>query len=1204
MKTPTYLRPILGLLMAGALAVSFTDCSCSDDDAETATSSTTDTTPTADLTLDTALTTTSIEESEALQIAATLNPHVRESALTQKRASLSKVAHLEAADVTCEAFIDDPNTTEDDSTATEPIAVEVLNVTTDPDTGHVKVGVVNPEGVDLTSENVTLHVEFNGDVIGTENGEDLEVTVNPATDLKNDDTGALDGVVPCDFYTTAAAKLEIAVLKNGVPPSQISRGDIFQMVIDGNLQSLDSDAVEAMREPLAAKFQAFAQQVTADPSAIRKASDAAMKSFFKAVVGQGTLRSEAAKGIAKGMAATFSDLGVFTADQYKEAAAIGDKSFDAQLLVTKGGFSGDVSAFERASAIARTNRDIGIQYYSALQGVGDQLQALADSFAKLDAMYATTKTMFNTILDPTTLIDSFGMSTGAFKVAFSDVMSTISQTVVGVPPGVCKNLSKSDGEAALSYTAAQLIEKVGASITDANQQAMWSNACREEMRWQGEVTNFEAKGVKVDPTTRTFTDFSAAGQAVGHTWTGEIMMGGALVAGKSVKEWTGANSMEDLRKSMSDSSVNAYSTTVKTQIATYMPAFTKSSFDEDGDGLPSAYELFAGFNPLSATTDYKSAMTTAQNQITSGAMDIANFYGFTYGAGVGVTDSSSDVNVKVCIICAGTGNCDSSKLDGANLMISGKVFRNVWFDKGLMGTTAINSGTCTPVSLPPDSSGSYQFAATGAGSSYADYLTAPGGSTIAKITAATTVTVIMTGLTVAATGTAVIADTRFTTFSNSYAGAGSTATQIFADVEDSAAAASLQPGGSAKLKIWGITSSDTVSKLAFQGSGGIELQATCGAGSSVEPREFTCTIPCETSNSGSIAVFVNGTAYYLPPKMFSAKASTCTSTTIAMTTTMVTALPMPSISNIPTTNVPPGGPFTITGLNFGSGGTVQLVKDAVATNQVTTSWSSTSIAVTVNNNTVQGAYTVRVNVTGGSSANSTVTVNVGAPAPPAPTITGFTPTSGLPGVAVTIMGSNFGATQGSSLLQLVVGTEALGVTPTTWSATSIGFQIPGPPAFVAGIYPVKVVVGGVAATAPTNLTINAAPPPSGLTIEARNGAGNAFGNGATITKNTASPPGNNGTAVNITATVGTFGSDFNLVQVKIFSFTAADCTGPFNKLGSGGPAGGLPYNTQQFTSTVVPIIIEGSGVTYTGPFKFAVAVNNGTAVTSQCLNLQ
>jgi len=125
-----------------------------------------------------------------------------------------------------------------------------------------------------------------------------------------------------------------------------------------------------------------------------------------------------------------------------------------------------------------------------------------------------------------------------------------------------------------------------------------------------------------------------------------------------------------------------------------------------------------------------------------------------------------------------------------------------------------------------------------------------------------------------------------------------------------------------------------------------------------------------------------------------------------------------------------GTAVTVTGTNFGStqGTSTITFNGTVAT---PTSWSATSIVAPV----PVGATTGNVVVTvGGQASNSdgfTVT-------PPSPTITSVSPSSGPVGTAVTVTGTNFGSTQGSSTVTFN-GTAA---TPTSWSASSIVAPVP------------------------------------------------------------------------------------------------------------------------------------------------------------------
>ena len=133
-------------------------------------------------------------------------------------------------------------------------------------------------------------------------------------------------------------------------------------------------------------------------------------------------------------------------------------------------------------------------------------------------------------------------------------------------------------------------------------------------------------------------------------------------------------------------------------------------------------------------------------------------------------------------------------------------------------------------------------------------------------------------------------------------------------------------------------------------------------------------------------------------------------------------------------------------------------------------------------------------VTTGTFSNVSVTSTIGTST--APSITTLAPTSGVAGTAVTITGSNFGATKGTSTVTFN-GTLA---TPTTWAATSI--VVPAPVGTTTGN--VVVTVGGVASngvvftmSAPAAITLvqhrskdGGTTTSSSLAFPANNGAGN------------------------------------------------------------------------------------------------------------------
>jgi IPT/TIG domain-containing protein/Ig-like domain-containing protein len=98
---------------------------------------------------------------------------------------------------------------------------------------------------------------------------------------------------------------------------------------------------------------------------------------------------------------------------------------------------------------------------------------------------------------------------------------------------------------------------------------------------------------------------------------------------------------------------------------------------------------------------------------------------------------------------------------------------------------------------------------------------------------------------------------------------------------------------------------------------------------------------------------------------------------------------------------------------------------------------------------------------GGPGAPAAATVT-----PAAPSITGLNPNSGAVGTSVTITGTNFGTTQGTSTVTFS-GTVA---TPTSWSATNI--VVPVPTGATTGS--VVVTVGGVASNG-ASFTVNSPP---------------------------------------------------------------------------------------------------------------------------------
>ena len=170
-----------------------------------------------------------------------------------------------------------------------------------------------------------------------------------------------------------------------------------------------------------------------------------------------------------------------------------------------------------------------------------------------------------------------------------------------------------------------------------------------------------------------------------------------------------------------------------------------------------------------------------------------------------------------------------------------------------------------------------------------------------------------------------------------------------------------------------------------------------------------------------------------------------------------TVVPAPSITSLSVTSGVIGTSVTITGTNFGAtqgGGTVSFN----GTEATPTSWNATTIALTVPAEATTGNVVVTASGVASNAINFTVAEGLG--------ITSVSPTSGAVGTEVSITGTGFGATQGSSTISLL-GTN---VVVASWSDTSIVTFVPSG----ASSGPFSVTVNGNVANSGT-FTISALP---------------------------------------------------------------------------------------------------------------------------------
>jgi hypothetical protein len=179
-------------------------------------------------------------------------------------------------------------------------------------------------------------------------------------------------------------------------------------------------------------------------------------------------------------------------------------------------------------------------------------------------------------------------------------------------------------------------------------------------------------------------------------------------------------------------------------------------------------------------------------------------------------------------------------------------------------------------------------------------------------------------------------------------------------------------------------------------------------------------------------------------------------------------------------------------------GVQTTVASNVAVNSAFEAFSSGISTFAPGNHSIVATYSGDASFISSSSVAATFTIV----AAPAPTITSLAPTSGPVGTSVTITGTNFGTTQGSSTVTFN-GTAA---TPTTWSAASI--LVPVPTGATTGS--VVVSVGGVASNVMT-FTVT-----SGGSFTVKGAATTVTAGGSGMSSITVTPTGGFTGTVNVT----------------------------------------------------------------------------------------
>ena len=212
--------------------------------------------------------------------------------------------------------------------------------------------------------------------------------------------------------------------------------------------------------------------------------------------------------------------------------------------------------------------------------------------------------------------------------------------------------------------------------------------------------------------------------------------------------------------------------------------------------------------------------------------------------------------------------------------------------------------------------------------------------------------------------------------------------------------------------IGGVGTSVTIAGSNFgatQGNSTVTFNGATATATSWSNSQIVATVPSAVpADAGPVVVTVNAVA--------------------SVPTISFTAV-KPVISSLSPPQAPIGGAVTLNGSGFGpsaSGSTVQFNSVAATV----TSWSDTSITVTVPSNATSGTVSVIEDGFASNTASFTVIEAL--------SVTGVSPATGPIGTTVTISGTGFGATQSNSVASFYGAAGTI----VGWSDTSIVATVP------------------------------------------------------------------------------------------------------------------------------------------------------------------
>ncbi len=359
-----------------------------------------------------------------------------------------------------------------------------------------------------------------------------------------------------------------------------------------------------------------------------------------------------------------------------------------------------------------------------------------------------------------------------------------------------------------------------------------------------------------------------------------------------------------------------------------------------------------------------------------------------------------------------------------------------------------------------------------------------------------------------------------------------------------------------------------------QGSSTVTFNGITATPTSWNSTTIVAPVPL-TATTGNVVITVNGAS----------------SNAVALTVSQT-----PTINTLSPSSGPVGTSVAISGVNFGSSqGSSTVTFNGMAATP--TSWSATAIVVPVPTGATTGNVVVTVNGTASSGVPFTVY--------PIPSIASLSASSTTIGAPITITGSNFGSSAGTSTVTFngVVGT------PTSWSSTSIVALVP----FGATTGNVVVTENGIASNA-IPITITMVSLPAVSQVLPANGSTGFPENGRVVVRfaqpvpQTALIPGTVSLAQGTTPVSGTltlsndglsvtFIPAQNLASTTAFNVSVTDLTG--NQSSAEFQS---TFTTGSTTDTVAPSLVQTSpqntntGVPISAPIvvQFSKAMDPGT----------